>query len=68
MSSYWVNFAKSGNPNGPGLLTWPAFTNSENGVQYLGDPISVSGVANIDTLKVFDAVYSSLRGKPFGAR
>jgi para-nitrobenzyl esterase len=68
MSSYWVNFAKSGNPNGPDLPQWPAFTNTERKVQYLGDPITVGGVANIKELTVFDAVYTTVRGQPFGAR
>jgi len=47
---------------------WPVFTNAESKVQYLGDPISVGGVASIDSLKVFDAVYSAVRGKQFAAR
>ena len=56
MSSYWVNFAKFGDPNGPGLPPWPAFTNKESRVQYLADPIGVGGVANINSLAVFDFV------------
>jgi para-nitrobenzyl esterase len=68
ISSYWVNFAKSGNPNGPGLPAWPAFTSTDSKLIYLGDPITTAGVANVNDLKLFDAVYTSVRGTPFGTR
>jgi para-nitrobenzyl esterase len=68
MSGYWVNFARSGNPNSPDLPPWPAFTNAESRVLAIGDPITVDGVTNIVGLKVFDDVYASVRGKPFAAR
>lgn len=67
MSGYWVNFARSGNPNGTGLPAWPAFENTQGKVQILSDPITSGGVWGIDTLRVFDAVYSQVRGKPFGS-
>jgi para-nitrobenzyl esterase len=68
MSSYWVDFAKTGNPNGQALPLWPTFTNADSKVLYLGDPIVIGGVANINSLKVFDAVYTTVRGTAFAKR
>ena len=67
MSSYWVNFAKSGNPNAAGLPAWPVFTNADDKVLYFADPIIVGGVPSISGLNVFDAVYTSVRGASFAA-
>ena len=37
MSSYWANFAKTGNPNGPGLPKWTAWDGKTEAVMELGD-------------------------------
>jgi len=36
MSSYWVRFATSGNPNGAGLPMWPTFTAASPKVMVIG--------------------------------
>jgi para-nitrobenzyl esterase len=66
MSRYWVNFAARGDPNATGLPYWPAFRGAAGKVQRFADPIGVGAVPAIDQLKVFDAVYSELRGRAFG--
>ena len=66
MSSYWTNFAKSGDPNGEGLPSWPAYDG--NLVLRLGNPVIVYSLPNKDRLEIFDVVYGSLRGKPISPR
>jgi para-nitrobenzyl esterase len=38
MSSYWVNFASAGNPNGKGLTQWPVYDGNSPSVMVLGNP------------------------------
>ena len=39
MAEYWVNFARNGNPNGPGLPDWPTYNSSSDIVQILGEEV-----------------------------
>jgi para-nitrobenzyl esterase len=41
MSSYWVNFAKTGDPNGTGLPSWTAYNTSAESYLELGSPIQM---------------------------
>ncbi len=61
ISSYWVNFAKSGNPNGPGLPKWPAFTENDQKVMVFDSTPSARPLPNLDKLKAFDAYFEWLR-------
>jgi para-nitrobenzyl esterase len=37
MSSYWVNFIKTGNPNGKGLPEWAHYEKSSGNIMEIGD-------------------------------
>ncbi|HEY4678669.1 MAG TPA: carboxylesterase/lipase family protein [Candidatus Angelobacter sp.] len=61
MTSYWVNFAASGNPNGGSLTKWPAYTAKDDQVLEFGDKIVVRSGVNKAGLDFFDTYYQSAR-------
>jgi para-nitrobenzyl esterase len=58
LSSYWVNFAKTGNPNGAGLPHWPAFSQSSQQVLFADQHPGARPVPNLTQLKALDEYYA----------
>jgi carboxylesterase type B len=46
MSSYWVNFATAGDPNGKGLSHWPAVNEKPDTTMQIGDGVQVIPIAD----------------------
>ena len=62
LSSYWINFARSGDPSTAGLLKWPAFSEKEPFAMIFGvNDVTVRPLPNIDKLKAFDLYYARRR-------
>ena len=65
VSSYWVNFAKTGDPNGPGLPPWSPFDNqAANPVMYLGTQAQAGPLPNKAGLDFMDTHWSSMFSAP----
>ncbi|WP_339739828.1 carboxylesterase family protein [uncultured Sunxiuqinia sp.] len=66
MGTYWTNFAKYGDPNGEGVLAWPAFSDENPEVMYLTGPAPfVGAVPGVESLRVLDG-YFEWRRTPEG--
>jgi para-nitrobenzyl esterase len=61
ISSYWVNFATTGNPNGKNLPQWPAYSAQSDQAMELGDKVAVRTGTNKAGLDFFDTYYESQR-------
>lgn len=61
MAAYWVNFARSTNPNGRDLPAWPPFRgNTPGNVLELGESAAPESemIPSADVLEFFDAAYA----------
>ena len=64
MSSYWVNFAKKGDPNGPGLPSWPTYKAGKGGqVMELGANIAAREEPNRERFELLDGHYKAAAGR-----
>jgi para-nitrobenzyl esterase len=65
MMSYWTNFAKTGNPNGPGLPEWPAYRASDGyQVMHIGPESKASADALRPRYIVLDQMTQHARTMP----
>jgi para-nitrobenzyl esterase len=61
VSSYWINFAKTGNPNGKGLPNWPAFDAAQQITMELGEKTGARPVAETEKLSFFTQYFARQR-------
>ena len=54
VSSYWVNFAATGDPNGKGLPAWPAYSRAAERAFELGPTIGPIPIPNAAALDLID--------------
>ena len=61
MSSYWVNFAFTGDPNGKGLPPWPQFSPRKTQVIRFGDTVETMDLPAMRAFGFFDPYPTYLR-------
>jgi len=61
INSYWVNFTKTGDPNGTGLPLWPTFEEKLQKTMIFDKTPGARQHPNLDKLKAFDVYYAKQR-------
>ena len=62
VSSYWVNFATTGDPNGKGLPAWPPFDPKDERALGIGDTIAPVPIPSAAALDFLDVSFMKTRG------
>ena len=61
LQQYWVNFAKTGNPNGKGLPYWPTFDQDKPTTMQFSNGASLIMVPNRQQIDFVDRFYKAKR-------
>ena len=64
MMSYWINFARTGNPNGPDLPIWPRFTPRSGMAMYLNPDAQSGPWPNMTQIRAMDEYFNWRRSRP----
>ena len=54
MTSYWINYIKTGNPNGNGNPTWEKYTPTSENVLELGSNVKMFKDQYLELYKIID--------------
>ncbi|RPJ59704.1 MAG: carboxylesterase family protein [Acidobacteria bacterium] len=57
----WVQFAKTGNPNGAGLAEWPRYTSGDERCLEFGDTIRATKLPGASRIQMMQAIFEELR-------
>lgn len=63
MHHYWINFIKSGDPNGEGLDHWPVYEENGRTVMYLKNGTSLIETPNMPQLQLMEDFYKWKRNE-----
>jgi para-nitrobenzyl esterase len=65
MAAAWVQFAKTGNPNGGGLPQWPAYRAPDYRLLDFGDAVTVRSNAQSPEIEFFQRAFETMSRKPW---